>query len=105
MGKLRHERRVAWWHDYEGPLCVFGHYSRIRLAGEDDYEQLFTGIPLNATLGRGDALCIDYSVGKRFKERLAPGFNGAFQTRLAALRVPERVLVFDDSEQSPLLNG
>jgi hypothetical protein len=103
MGKLRHERRVAWWHEYEGPLCVFGHYWRILLPDEVDNDRLFTGVLLNAILGRGDAMCVDYSVGKRFKERVAPGFDGVFQTRLAVLRVPERVLVFDNSEQLPLI--
>jgi hypothetical protein len=102
MSKLRHERRVAWWHKYEGPLCVFGHYWRILLPDEVDNDRLFTGVPLNATMGRGDAMCVDYSVGKRFKERVAPDFNGIFQTRLAALRLPERMLIFDDGEQMPL---
>ncbi len=105
MGKLRHERRTAWWHQYQGPLCVFGHYWRITLPWEVDTERLFTDVPLNATLGRGDAMCVDYSVGKRFMERAIPGFNGVFQTRLAALRFPERVLFFDDGEQMPLFAG
>lgn len=103
MGKLRHECRVAWWKGYRGPLCVFGHYWRITLRGEVDNERLFTGIPPNALLGRGDALCIDYSVGKRFRERAAAGFAGVYQTRLAALRLPERVLFFDEGEPLSLL--
>jgi hypothetical protein len=103
MGKIRRERRVAWWREYVGPMCVFGHYWRILLPGEDDSERLFTDVPLNATLGRGDAMCIDYSVGKRFKERAAPGFAGVFRTRLAALRLPERMLIFDDGEPMPIL--
>jgi hypothetical protein len=103
MGQLRHERRIAWWRDYAGPLCVFGHYWRILLPHEIDGDRLFTGIPLNATLGKGDAMCIDYSVGKRFLERAAPGFNGVFQTRLAALRLPERLLIFDEGD--PLRMG
>ncbi|MGH7171794.1 MAG: metallophosphoesterase, partial [Gemmataceae bacterium] len=96
MGQVRHERRVAWWSDYIGPLCVFGHYWRILLPREVDGDRLFTGIPLNATLGGGAAMCVDYSVGKRFIERAAPDFAGVFQTRLAALRLPERVLFFDE---------
>jgi hypothetical protein len=103
MGQWRHHRRVAWWHEYEGPLCVFGHYWRVLLPDEVDNDRLFQGVPWNATLGRGHALCIDYSVGKRFKERIAPGFDGTFHTRLAALRLPERVLLFDDGSLLPLL--
>ncbi len=93
MGQLRQERRVAWWREYAGPLCVFGHYWRIMLPEEEDAEHLFDGISRNATLGRGDAMCVDYSVGKRFMERARAGFDGVFQTRLAALRLPERVLI------------
>ncbi|HEY7309981.1 MAG TPA: metallophosphoesterase [Gemmataceae bacterium] len=104
MGKIRNESRVAWWHEYAGPLCAFGHYWRIMLPEEVDKEQLFTDVSLNATLGRGDAMCIDYSVGKRFKERVAPGFAGVFRTRLAALRLPERVLIFEDGSRLPLLH-
>lgn len=102
MGQVRHERRVAWWRDYPGPLCLFGHYWRILLPHEVDGDRLFTGIPLDATLGRGAAMCIDYSVGKRFLECAAPDFAGVFQTRLAALRLPERVLIFDNGETLPL---
>jgi hypothetical protein len=103
MGQVRHERRVAWWRDYNAPLCLFGHYWRILLRHEVDGDRLFTGIPLDATLGHGAAMCIDYSVGKRFMERAALDFAGEFQTRLAALRLPERVLIFDDGERLPLV--
>lgn len=59
---------------------------------------LFDDSPRYAALGNGQAMCIDYSVGKRWQERLARGDNGPFQTRLAALRMPEKVLIFDDGE-------
>ncbi|HZV05281.1 MAG TPA: metallophosphoesterase [Gemmataceae bacterium] len=98
MGQLRYERRIAWWRDYTGPLCLFGHYWRILLPHEIDGDRLFTDIPRNAMLGKGDAMCIDYSVGKRFLERAAPGFQDVFQTRLAALRLPERRLIFDEGD-------
>ena len=103
MGKLRHERRVAWWHEYTEPLCVFGHYWRIQLPNEVDGDRLLTDVPLNAVLGRGAAMCVDYSVGKRFLERAAPNFESVFRTRLAALRLPERVLMFDDGSALPLV--
>ena len=53
MGQLRQEWRVDWWREYDGPMCVFGHYWRIMLPHEVDAEQKFAGVPLNATLGRG----------------------------------------------------
>lgn len=104
MGKLRYEARVPWWNENEGPLCVFGHYWRVTLPYEVDTERLFTDIAWNATLGPGGAMCVDYSVGKRFKERARPNFNGEFHTRLAALRLPERVLLFDDGRELPLVS-
>jgi hypothetical protein len=97
-GKLRHEARVAWWRGHRrGPLVVFGHYWRTLLPGEETVEHLFDGRAREETLGPA-AMCIDYSVGKRFRERLVCGESGPFVTRLAALRWPERVLVFDEEE-------
>ena len=49
-------------------------------------------------------MCIDYSVGKRFRERLQRGFDGRFRTRLGALRLPERLLFFDNAEAVGLLS-
>jgi hypothetical protein len=104
MGMLRHERRVAWWPRYTGPLCLFGHYWRTFLPGEVDRDRLFVGLPKNALLAGGRAMCIDYSVGKRFHDRLFPPPGGVFHTQLAALRLPERILVFDDGERLPLVS-
>jgi hypothetical protein len=83
-GKLRYEERVPWWLDYhDEPYCIFGHYG------------LFFGEPH----GQGRAMCVDYAVGKRWRERTAPGFSGRFRSRLAAVRFPDAILAFDDGEQ------
>ncbi len=80
-GKVRHEERVPWWKEYADPeFCVFGHY----------------GAPPGEPHGQGRAVCIDYGVAKRHRERLEPGFQGEFRGKLGALRLPERVIVFDD---------
>jgi hypothetical protein len=81
-GKRRHERRVEWWNDYDGPFCVFGHYA------------LLDGKPR----GCHSAFCVDFGVGHRGKERLA-GKTSDYSSRLAAMRFPEKVIVFDDGEQ------
>jgi hypothetical protein len=47
-------------------------------------------------------MCVDYSAGKRYKERLQVGFAGAYRTHLAALRLPERVLYFDNAPLVPV---
>lgn len=99
----RWELRLPWWNDYaDDVLCVIGHYWRISLPGEVKFENLFTGLPLNATHGAGPVMCIDYSAGKRYRERLHGG-QGHHETRLAALRLPERQLVFDNAEPMALL--
>lgn len=79
-GKVRHEGRVAWWEGYSAPeFCVFGHYS------------------LPSSLKREErAICVDFGVGKRSLERL--NHHWIAQTKLAALRLPERQFVFDDGQ-------
>lgn len=81
-GKLRHEQRVQWWNDYHGTFCVFGHYS------------ILDGQPR----GNKSTFCVDYGVGKRWTERRA-GTSSGFTLKLAALRWPEQVVVFDEGEQ------
>lgn len=78
-GKLRHEKRVRWWNDYHGTFCVFGHYS------------LLDGKPR----GNASSFCVDFGVGKRWTER-RKGKSSGFDLKLAALRWPERVVVFDE---------
>lgn len=79
-GKIRHERRVFWWNDYRaGPLCVFGHYS----------------LPDDQSRGNESTFCVDFGVGKRWKER-REGEVDRFQWKLAAMRFPEKIVVFDD---------
>jgi hypothetical protein len=86
-GRWRDERRVKWWEsDRGGPVCVFGHYS-MSVDQPHDF---------------GSAICVDYGVGRRSKERVEVGSEGPFaSTRLAALRWPEREMVFDDGELHP----
>ena len=104
-GKWRMVERVAWWDDYQDPTpVIFGHYWRwsdhkvpsSHSRGEPD---LFSGLAANRWLGpRANAFCVDFSVGVRYRERpLAPGARHL--GRLAAVRWPERELVFDDGER------
>ena len=88
-GKICYEERVAWWPDYaDDNLCVFGHYS----------------LKLGKPHAFGNAQCIDYAVSKRWKERQADHFDGTFRGKLAALRIPERTVLFDDGGTDPLPN-
>jgi hypothetical protein len=97
VGRADGRGRVPWWQEYgrEEPFCVFGYYWRVRLP-DDEFEHLFDDRRPHAALGGGRAMCLDYSVGKRHRERLDGVRPEEYRTRLAALRWPERLLVFDD---------
>jgi len=112
-GKWRMVERGPWWDEYSGPPVVVGHYWRRyfsdRPLNKEKIEtDLFGDLPPESPLGpEGKVMCIDYSVGMRFAERtrngsLGPGAREAsrrtiqFDGCLAALRIPEWELVFDD---------
>ncbi len=107
-GKWRFVERAPWWKHYEEAApVVFGHYWRWwnpeshahYSKGEPD---LFVDEPPvgwhRNYAGREVAICIDYSVGARYKER-KQGRGAQFHARLAALRWPERDVVFDYEPQ------
>jgi hypothetical protein len=99
-GKMRGESRERWWNGYSAaPVVVFGHYWRIPALELQKDDGLFAGTHLHAMLGRNNAICIDYSVGSRGATRKLGRPGGPFTGRLAALRWPERELVFDDGER------
>ena len=104
-GRWRFTERVRWWKTYHDPKpVVFGHYWRwwdpvmhTHHKGNEPY--VFDSDP---PMGwhRNDqaiekAFCVDYSAGVRYWERKR-GHARPFQGRLAALRWPEREVVFDD---------
>ena len=107
-GKWRFVERVKWWLEYadDAPV-IFGHYWRwwdpaSHLLFSKGEPQLFSdddpcGWHRNSA-GREVAFCVDDSAGARFKQRVE-GSTTWFHGRLAALRWPEREVVFD--EDSP----
>lgn len=104
-GQWRFARRMPWWDDYadEVPVVV-GHFWRHWKPAQPPHPSqgdgdLFAGIaPLDWMGPRGRVFCVDYSVGGRYRERAG---EVAPQTRLAALRWPERELVLDTGERHP----
>lgn len=98
-GKWRTLDRRRWWNQYLDPVPVlFGHYWRspstdFSFSGPE--RDLFYQLPAEAWLGPGQrAFCLDYCVGHRAAERLAGApQKRPFQTRLGAMRWPERALV------------
>jgi len=101
-GKWRVVRRARWWDRYDDDAAVVvGHYWRTRVGvtvpGKRD---VFDGLHPFAWAGpRGRVFCVDYSVGRRFVERWREPGRSRFDGALAALRWPERVLVFDDHDE------
>ena len=103
-GQWRFSERQCWWDEYRDDVpVVVGHFwrqylpmGRAELGKGDPY--LFEGVAPNAWLGTGGRVfCVDYSVGGRYAERNAG--NAGARTRLAALRWPERELMFECGER------
>lgn len=95
-GSVHAEDRHAWWHDYaDEPFVVYGHYWRKPIDAQKAFltRRLFGDTPLHTLLGP-NSISIDYSVGARAYERTT-GKTAGFEGELAALRWPERELVFD----------
>lgn len=103
--RWRYSDRTAWWNDYAGDLpVVIGHYWRMydlpSMSNASRYSLLFDGIDAVSWHGRQQRVfCTDYSAGARWRERKANGHAGNTRFRLAALRWPERSLIFDNGEQ------
>ena len=107
-GRWRFAERLAWWDSYSDPVpVVVGHYWRRTHAidraavGKGDAD-LFRGISPYAWHGqRGNVFCVDFSVGGRWLERknsIVRKHGTRSDFRLAALRWPEKTLMFDDGE-------
>ncbi len=101
-GKWRFVSRVPWWDSYgdETPV-VIGHYWRrvhkvgTAAMGQDDQDLFRDTDPFAWHGKRGNVFCVDFSVGGRWTERKA-GLPLGQDFKLAALRWPERSLLFDD---------
>jgi hypothetical protein len=110
-GKWRFVDRAAWWRDYAGAVPVlFGHYWRwwnpARHAELSKGEpHLFADDPIGPSMNDdARAFCIDFSAGSRFRQRHR-GDPEPFHGRLAAMRWPERELMFDAAEPDARLLG
>lgn len=107
-GKWRLVNRSRWWDDYrESTPVIMGHYWRwptvsMLEANSRGEPNLFAGFANHEWLGfGGNVFCVDFAVGARYLERIA-GSSAQFQGRLAAVRWPDRELVFDDGSRHAL---
>lgn len=97
--KWRFVQRQAWWEHYtDATPVIVGHYWRSIEPHHATQEGLFADIAPFAWHGqRRNVFCVDYSVGARAQARKSGSSTQGF--KLAALRWPERVLMFDDGQQ------
>jgi len=102
-GKWRMCDRVLWWNEYtDDTPVVVGHYWRVAEQDDETAESLSGGkpnlfadsAPHEWVGAKRNVFCVDFSIGGRYRER-ARG-RTAFTTRLAAVRWPERVVMFHD---------
>jgi hypothetical protein len=107
-GKWRMVERVPWWQSYVEPVPVIvGHFWRwYSSEGQARYARdegdLFGGAAPQQWLDTsGRVYCTDFSVGARFLE-LRDGIAPGTYTRLAAVRWPEREVVFENGERREL---
>jgi hypothetical protein len=94
-GKMRFVEREPWWDTPRAKPTVVGHYWRRRAAIASEKPDPWSTKGFAAW--SGNAFCVDYSVGYRYRERVH-GPPARFHGGLAALRWPECALVFDDED-------
>jgi hypothetical protein len=108
-GKWRMVDRVPWWREYrdETPV-IFGHYwhwptEALRASHSRAATDLFDAAELHHWLGPlRNAYCVDFAVGARHVERRHDRTRAEIECQLAAVRWPERQLVFDDGHGAAL---
>ncbi len=109
-GKWRMSDRVRWWDEYtDDTPVVIGHYWRSADGDEENDDgtlsggkpNLFEGSEPHHWVGaRRNVYCVDFSIGGRYRERSRG--DTQYKTRLAAVRWPERLLMFDDGSTTAM---
>ncbi|MCF9046598.1 metallophosphoesterase [Acinetobacter nectaris] len=92
-GSWRMVDRISWWDSYDDHIpVIIGHYWR---KFNHQTDGLFADIQPNHWFGkRKNVFCIDFSVGKRYVDRIE---KKEFIDLLCAIRFPENILVFENS--------
>lgn len=108
-GRWRFSVRHPWWDDYQDCIpVIIGHYWRqwqpVRKPPKHR-ENTFT-VPAHHWHGaRKNVFCCDFSVGARWRDRKRDIAPSQSEHRLAALRFPEKTLVFDNGETIATVYG
>lgn len=101
-GRWRFSVRCPWWDDYRDNIpVIIGHYWRQwhpQRPPPKHREHIFT-VPSHHWHGaKKNVFCCDFSVGARWRDRKKNIPPSQSEHRLAALRFPEKTLVFDNGE-------
>lgn len=100
-GRWRFSVRNAWWeHYHDSAHVVVGHYWRqwYDVPQPKHRAGMFNVPPHHWHGARKNVFCIDFSVGARWRDRRKNIAACDSDHRLAALRWPEKTLVFDNGE-------
>lgn len=101
-GRWRNTARCPWWNDYREDIpVVIGHYWRTWQPNPNTAAAERELLPAQPTAWHGagqNVFCVDFSIGAAWKARKFPAKYPPQSFRLAALRWPERVLVFDNGD-------
>lgn len=100
-GRWRFSIRNSWWENYQDTTHVIvGHYWRQWYKKEQPKHRqgMFTVPPHHWHGARKNVFCIDFSVGARWRDRKKNVPPCESEHRLAAMRWPEKTLVFDNGE-------
>lgn len=107
-GRWRMVQRQKWWDRYEDDVPVIvGHYWRGFNEALDCFSDkfgpdLFEGIKSYELMGKQqNVYCVDFSVGKRHRERAISG--SPLEGRLSAVRTPEWEVWHDDGSSEEIL--
>ena len=102
-GRWRFVERAAWWNGYRDTTpVIIGHYWR---RWTDETNPLFPFPPNHWHGARHNVFCCDYAVGARWRDRASGTAPEHSAYRLAALRWPEKTLVFDNGETAATVCG
>jgi hypothetical protein len=95
--------RQKWWESYdEEPTVIMGHYWRQfrelpAAIGNKAGPDLFAGIEPHHWMGkRNNVYCVDFSVGHKHRARAEK--RSTLDFKLAAVRWPERTVMYDDGK-------
>lgn len=106
-GRWRFSVRYSWWDDYHDRIPVLiGHYWRQWQPIEGMAKRKTFRVPSDHWHGAcGNVFCCDFSVGARWRDRRRNISPSESEHRLAALRFPEKMLVFDNGETVSTVYG